>query len=90
MIDRVMKKAKFWKILIILSAAVLPFSLIAVGQAQQMTCWCIESGQTEGKSLTNDYPQRLGQKAENVEEHSNSSLHSAENEDTKSISTGAS
>jgi len=31
---------KLWKLLLItMSAATLPFALVAVGQAQQLTCW---------------------------------------------------
>jgi hypothetical protein len=31
---------KFWKsLLVALSVATLPFALVAVGQAQQLTCW---------------------------------------------------
>jgi hypothetical protein len=84
-----MKKAKFWKILAVLSLAVLPFSLVAVGQAQQMTCWDIKAGRIERKSLAYHHTQSFDQSGVNAEEHLKSANHSSESEGTKSISTCA-
>jgi len=43
---------KLWKFLLVaMSVAVLPFALVAVGQAQQLTCWGLRPtriGDTEG------------------------------------------
>jgi hypothetical protein len=37
---------KNWKLLLVaISIAVLPFALVAVGQAQQMTCWGLRPAQ---------------------------------------------
>ena len=86
-----MKKAKFWKVfLIVMSAAVLPFALVSVGQAQQMTCWCIKSGQTGRKRPAGNRPQSVDRKSDDVEEHADIAWLSAENEDIKSVSTCAS
>jgi hypothetical protein len=46
-----MKTMKLWKaFLIAISVAILPFALVGVGQAQQMTYWCLtprQIGMTE-------------------------------------------
>ncbi len=35
---------KLWKLLLVaMSVATLPFALVAVGQAQQLTCWGLRS-----------------------------------------------
>jgi hypothetical protein len=86
-----MKKAKLWKVfLIVMSAAVLPFALVAVGQPQHMTCWCIKPSQTGRKRLASDRHKSLDQKTEDVEEHANSASLSAENEGLKNVNTCAS
>jgi len=45
---------KLWKLLLVaLSVATLPFALVAVGQAQQLTCWGLrptQIGDTENMS----------------------------------------
>jgi hypothetical protein len=83
-----MKKGKFWKVfLIVMSAAVLPFALVAVGQAQQMTCWCIKPAQIGRKRLASDRPQSLDQKTEDFEEHANNAWLVVENEGIKINST---
>jgi hypothetical protein len=39
---------KLWKALLVaLSVAVLPFALVAVGQAQQLTCWGLGTARNE-------------------------------------------
>ena len=36
-----------WKLLVVMCIAVLPFALVAVGQAQQSTCWDLRPVQEE-------------------------------------------
>jgi hypothetical protein len=91
LIDRIMKRTKLWRIfLIVFSVAVLPFALVAVGQAQQMTCWCIKSIQTPRKSPSYDHPQNLDQNSENTEERIENGRDLTEDEGTKNISKSAS
>jgi hypothetical protein len=85
-----MMKTKLWRIfLIAFSVAVLPFALVAVGQAQQMTCWCIKSIQTPRESPGYDNTRNLDQKSENIEERIDDALQLTENEDTENTSKPA-
>jgi len=83
-----MKNMKLWKVfLIVMSAAILPLALVGVGQAQQMTCWCLKPSQTEGKKPINYSAQRSPQKSEDFGESENSNGDDVENEeDAKSVS----
>jgi hypothetical protein len=52
---------KLWKFfLIVISVAVLPSALVAVGQAQQFTCWGLRS-RIEGAEETDATVSDLGQ-----------------------------
>jgi hypothetical protein len=77
-----MKKMKLWNLLlIVVSAAVLPFSLVAIGQAQQMTCWCIKPSQTGTKRPDDDYVQASSSRVGYSEGIAQSARHSVENEE---------
>jgi hypothetical protein len=59
---------KPWKafLIVVMSVAILPFALIGVGQAQQMTCWCLKPTQTERKEHVDCFKQRSAQEGEDV------------------------
>ena len=51
------RNMKLWKlILLIMRVAVLPFALVAVGQAQQLTCWGLRSRVEETEETDNPVP----------------------------------
>jgi hypothetical protein len=44
---------KLWKLLLVaMSVATLPFALVAVGQAQQLTCWGLRPTRIEDTAKT--------------------------------------
>lgn len=46
---------KLWKLLLVaMSVATLPFALVAVGQAQQLTCWGLRPTQIEDTEETDN------------------------------------
>jgi len=55
---------KLWKLLlVVMSVAVLPSALVAVGQAQQLTCWGLRpriEGAEETDALVPDLDRREG------------------------------
>jgi hypothetical protein len=62
-----MKNMKLWKTLLIaISVAVLPFALIGVGQAQQLTCWGLRPNLTERTEYTSYSEQHSIQKHEDI------------------------
>jgi len=85
-----MKKMKLWSLfLIVVSVAVLPFALVAVGQPQQMTCWCIKPSQTERKRKHDDYLKAVSSNVAGNEAHANSAYHYAENDERGTASQQA-
>jgi hypothetical protein len=56
---------KLWKTLLIaISVAILPFALVGVGQAQQMTCWGLRPAQTGALEHTRYVEKRSPRKSE--------------------------
>jgi hypothetical protein len=77
-----MKRMKSWNLLlIIVSVAVLPFALVGVGQAQQMTCWYLKPSQTERKREDDNYLQAFYLTTGDAEGHELDVCRSAENEE---------
>ena len=73
---------KLWKVfLIAISAAILPFALVGVGQAQQMTCWGLRPSQTEDKHQVKYPAKHSRQDSEDAWEPVDSSRDCVENED---------
>ena len=74
---------KLWKILLIgISVAILPFALVGVGQAQQMTCWDILAGQTKNERSAFSARHSCQDNAdENERERGNSAFCRIENEE---------
>ena len=66
-----------------MSAAILPLALVGVGQAQQMTCWCLKPNQTEGKEQSNCSKQHSHQKREDLVERAQSLCHYMEDTEDK-------
>ena len=64
-----------------MSAVILPLALVGVGQAQQMTCWCLKPNQTERKEQSDYSKQGSHQKREDLFERAQSPSHYVE--DTK-------
>jgi hypothetical protein len=78
------KNMKLWKTLLIaISVAILPFALVGVGQAQQLTCWGLRPNLTEHA----DYSQQhLPQEHEDIPERTSEISHCAEDEnDTEKV-----
>jgi hypothetical protein len=70
---------KSWKaFLILLSVAILPFALVGVGQAQQMTCWCLKPSQTERNEHIDCPKQHSAQEREDVAERAKRTCHDGE------------
>jgi hypothetical protein len=78
------KNMKLWKTLLIaISVAILPFALVGVGQAQQLTCWGLRPNLTEH---TNFSEQHLPEKREDIPERTSETGHHAEDEnDTEKV-----
>lgn len=87
---QVVKNMKLWKTLLIaISVAILPFALVGVGQAQQMTCWGLRPNLTERTDHTNLPEQPSPQKHEDKPERTSDTVHHAEDEnDTENPSSG--
>jgi hypothetical protein len=63
---------KLWKyFLIAISVAILPFALVGVGQAQQLTCWGLRPSQTEASDRICYVEQRLSRKSGRLVESAN-------------------
>jgi len=82
-----MKNMKLWKTLLIaVSVAILPFALVGVGQAQQLTCWGLRPNLTERREYTNYSEQHSPQKREDIPERTSETDSHAENEnDTENV-----
>ena len=63
---------KLWKAFVIaVSVAILPFALVGVGQAQQMTCWGLAPSQTKVSEHVCYVEQRSARKSEQLVESTN-------------------
>jgi hypothetical protein len=72
---------KPWKaFLIVISVAILPFALVGVGQAQQMTCWYLKPSQTERDEHIDCFRHRSAQEREDVVGHATRTCHDREGE----------
>ncbi|HVP15964.1 MAG TPA: hypothetical protein VMT42_01185 [candidate division Zixibacteria bacterium] len=78
---------KLWKTLIIaVSVVILPFALVGVGQAQQMTCWGLRPNLTERTEHTDYSEERSPQQLEDIPEQTSDAGHDAENKnDTENV-----
>jgi hypothetical protein len=75
---------KLWKtLLIVASVAILPFALVGVGQAQQLTCWGLRPNLPEKTEFTNYSEQHSPQEHEDVTERTSETDDYTENEDDK-------
>ena len=81
---------KLWKTLLIaINVAILPFALVGVGQAQQLTCWGLRPNLPERTEYIN-YSERYSSKEhENVREQTIETDNHAEEENDSEDENGA-
>jgi hypothetical protein len=73
---------KLWKTLLIaISVAILPFALVGVGQAQQLTCWGLRPNLTQRTDRTEFSEPLPPQQCEESTERKSEICHDAEDED---------